>query len=84
MKKFFIIDGNSYIYRAYHAIRGLKNRDGFPTNAVYGFITMLMKIFQEKPDYVVVVFDAAKKTFRNEIFPEYKANRAPMPDDVVV
>ncbi len=84
MKKFFIIDGNSYIYRAYHAIRGLKNRDGFPTNAVYGFISMLMKIFQEKPDYIVVVFDAAKKTFRNDIYPEYKANRPPMPDDLVV
>jgi len=84
MEKIFIIDGNSYIYRAFHAIRGLKNRDGFPTNAIYGFTTMLIKIIQEQPDFVFVVFDAGKTTFRNQIFDQYKAHRPPMPDDLVV
>ncbi len=84
MKKLFIIDGNSYIYRAYHAIRGLKNKEGFPTNAIYGFTTMLLKIMEENPDYIIVVFDKGKKTFRNEIYPDYKATRPPMPDDLIV
>jgi len=83
-KKFFIIDGNSYIHRAYHAIRGLKNSDGFPTNAVYGFTNMLMKIMEESPEYIAVVFDAAKKSFRNNIYPEYKANRPPMDEELAV
>ncbi len=84
MKKIYIIDGNSYIHRAYHALKPLTTRDGFPTHAIYGFTKMLLKILEDKPDYIVVVFDAAKKTFRNEIFPEYKANRPPMDDSLVV
>jgi DNA polymerase-1 len=84
MKRLFIIDGNSYIYRAYHAIRGLKNSEGFPTNAIYGFTNMLVKIMQESPDYIAVIFDKGKKTFRNEIYSEYKATRPPMPDELVM
>ncbi len=83
MKKFFIIDGNSYIHRAYHALTPLSTRDGFPTHAIFGFTKMLLKILEENPQYVVVVFDVAKKTFRNEIYKDYKANRPPMDDDLV-
>ncbi len=79
----YLIDGSSYIYRAYYAIRHLSSPRGFPTNALYGFTQMLLKVLKEKsPDHVAVVFDAGKKTFRNDIYPEYKANRASMPDDL--
>ena len=84
MKKFYIIDGNSYIHRAYHALKPLSTRDGFPTHAIYGFTKMLLKILENNPDYIAVVFDVAKKSFRNDIFPEYKANRPPMDDSLVV
>ena len=84
MKKIFVIDGNSYIHRAYHALKRLSTRDGFPTHAIYGFTKMLLKILEEKPEYVAVVFDVAKKSFRNEIYPEYKSNRPPMEDSLVV
>ena len=80
----YLIDGSSYIYRAYYAIRHLSSPRGFPTNALYGFTQMLIKVLKEKkPDHVAVVFDAGRKTFRNEIYPDYKANRASMPDDLV-
>ncbi|HTP63872.1 MAG TPA: DNA polymerase I [Geobacteraceae bacterium] len=80
----YLIDGSSYIYRAYYAIRHLSSPRGFPTNAIFGFTQMLLKVLKEKsPDHVAVVFDAGKKTFRNDIYPEYKANRASMPDDLV-
>jgi len=79
----YLIDGSSYIYRAYFAIRHLSSPSGFPTNALYGFTQMLLKVLKDrKPDHVVVVFDAGRVTFRNEIYPEYKANRAAMPDDL--
>ncbi len=80
-KTFFIIDGSSYIYRAFYAIRELSNAAGLPTNAVYGFTKMLLKIIKEKsPDYLAIAFDAKGDTFRNEMYAEYKANRPPMPD----
>ena len=82
--KVYIIDGNSYIHRAYHALKPLSTRDGFPTHAIYGFTKMLLKILEEKPECIAVVFDVAKKSFRNDIFPEYKANRPPMDDSLVV
>ena len=83
-KRLYLIDGSSYIYRAYFAIRHLSNRKGFSTNAVYGFTNMLLKVIREEaPDHVAVVFDAKGPTFRKEIYPEYKANRAAMPDDLV-
>ncbi|HEX8959990.1 MAG TPA: DNA polymerase I [Geobacteraceae bacterium] len=80
----YLIDGSSYIYRAYFAIRHLSSPTGFPTNALYGFTQMLLKVLKERrPDHVAVVFDAGRKTFRNEIYPAYKANRLAMPDDLV-
>jgi DNA polymerase-1 len=83
-KRLFLIDGSSYIYRAYFAIRHLSNSKGLATNAVYGFVNMLLKVAREQqPDHLAVVFDARGPTFRKELFPEYKANRAHMPEDLV-
>src|SRR5512137_688291 len=80
----YLIDGSSYIYRAYFAIRHLSSPSGFPTNALYGFTQMLLKVLKDRqPDHVAVVFDVGRVTFRTEIYPEYKANRAAMPDDLV-
>jgi DNA polymerase-1 len=80
----YLLDGSSYIYRAYFAIRHLSSPTGFPTNALYGFTQMLLKVMKDHaPAHVAVVFDAGKVTFRHEIFPSYKANRAAMPDDLV-
>ncbi len=83
-KRLYLIDGNSYIYRAFHAIRNLSNSRGFPTNAIYGFATMLLKIVrEEKPDYLAVVFDTKGPTTRHEYYPQYKATRPPMPEGMV-
>lgn len=80
-KQFFIIDGSSYVYRAFYAIRELSNSAGLPTNATYGFTKMLLKIINEKkPDYLAIAFDAKGDTFRNELYKDYKAHRPPMPD----
>ena len=84
-KTLFLIDGSSYIYRAYHAVRDLSTKEGFPTNAIYGFTNMLLKVLREQePDYVAMVLDSPGPTHRHEIFPDYKANRPPMPDDLRV
>ncbi|MFH1228565.1 MAG: DNA polymerase I [Planctomycetota bacterium] len=81
--KFYLIDGSSYIYRAFYAIRGLSNSKGMPTNAIYGFITMLLKIVRDvQPDYLAIAFDARGPTFREEMYKEYKANRPEMPDEL--
>jgi DNA polymerase-1 len=83
-ERLYLIDGNSYIYRAFHAIRHLSNSKGFPTNAVYGFTTMLLKIVrEEKPDYLAVAFDSKGPTTRHAYFPAYKATRPPMPEGLV-
>jgi DNA polymerase-1 len=82
--RLFLIDGNSQMYRAYHAIRELTGPDGRSTNAVYGFITMLRKLINDQqPELLVATFDLKGPTFRNELSAEYKANRRPMPDDLV-
>jgi len=79
----YLIDGSSYIYRAYYAIRHLSSPQGHPTNAIYGFIQMLLKLLKDhQPKHLAVVFDAGRVTFRTEIYPDYKANRAAMPDDL--
>ncbi|MCP4234773.1 MAG: DNA polymerase I, partial [Aestuariibacter sp.] len=81
-KKLVLVDGSSYLFRAYHAIRNLSH-NGFPTNAMYGVLNMLQKLVKdEQPDNIAVVFDAKGKTFRNDIYAEYKAHRPPMPDDL--
>ena len=80
----FLIDGNNQMYRAYHAIRGLTGPDGKSTNAVYGFVTMLRKLIADhEPSYVAAAFDLAGPTFRSALQADYKANRSPMPADLV-
>jgi DNA polymerase-1 len=80
----YLIDGSAYIYRAYHAIRPLTNTSGLPTHAVYGFTTILRRILREKkPECLAVAFDTRGPVFRHRMYPEYKANRPPMPDDLV-
>ena len=79
-----LIDGSNYIYRAYFAIRHLSNSQGMATNAIYGFTNMLLKVMRDlQPDHLAVVFDSRGPTFRKDIFPDYKANRASMPEDLV-
>jgi DNA polymerase-1 len=81
---FYIIDGNSYIYRAFYAIRGLSTSSGLPTNAVFGFANMLMKVIKEKsPDMLAIAFDPKGPTRRHGEFKEYKAHRPPMPRDLI-
>ena len=84
-KSLYIIDGSSYIFRAYFGIRQfLSTSKGFPTNALYGFINMLQKVVKdEKPDFLCVAFDSKEKTFRHDIYPDYKANRDAPPEDLV-
>lgn len=83
-KSLYLIDGSSYIFRAYFGIRQfLSTSKGFPTNALYGFINMLQKVVKdEKPDYLAVAFDSKEKTFRHEMYAEYKANREAPPEDL--
>jgi len=78
-----LVDGSSYLYRAFHALPPLTNSRGEPTGAVYGVANMLRKLLKDyAPEHVVVVFDAKGKTFRDEMYAEYKANRPPMPDEL--
>jgi len=84
-KTVYLIDGTAYIYRAYHAIRGLADSEGFPTNAIFGYTKMLLKLIETKaPEYIAMFFDAKGPTFRHEMYKDYKANRPPRPDDLVV
>ena len=84
-KKLYLIDGNSAVYRSYYAIRHLSNTKGFPTNAIFGFISMLRKFMQkEKPHYLGIAFDVKGPTVRHKAFKDYKAQRKPMPEDLVV
>jgi DNA polymerase-1 len=78
-----LVDGSSYLYRAFHAIPPLSTKAGEPTNAVLGVVNMLYKLLdEEKPERMAVVFDAPGKTFRDDLYAEYKADRAPMPDEL--
>jgi len=78
-----LVDGSSYLYRAFHAMPSLTNSRGEPTGAVYGVINMLRKLLKEyRPKHIAVVFDAKGKTFRDELYPEYKAQRPPMPKEL--
>ena len=82
MKKLVLIDGSSYLYRAFHALPPLTAPDGSPTGALFGVVNMLRSTLKEKPDFAAFVVDASGPTFRDEMFPEYKAQRPPMPDDL--
>ena len=89
---FYLIDGSGYIFRAYYALPPLSRKsDGLPTGAVSGFTSMLFKLLEdaraddseEKPTHFAVIFDSARKNFRNEIYKDYKANRSDAPDDLI-
>lgn len=85
MKKLLILDSNSIINRAFYGIRALNAPDGTPTNAVYGFLNILMKLINEnKPDYILAAFDLKAPTFRHKLYTEYKANRTGMPEELAV
>src|SRR5690625_1443288 len=82
-KTLLLVDGSSYLYRAYHAMPNLRNATGEPTNALYGVISMLRRLQQDyKADYAACIFDAKGKTFRDELYPDYKGDRPAMPDDL--
>ncbi len=83
VEQLYLIDGSSYIYRAYHTLGSLSNSQGFPTGAVFGFTNMLMRTLRERePAFICVVFDAPGPTFRHDRYADYKANRPPMPEDL--
>jgi DNA polymerase I len=83
MKTLLLVDGSSYLYRAFHAMPDLRNQQNEPTGAIQGVLNMLRRLHKDYPaDYSACVFDAKGKTFRDDIYPEYKANRASMPDDL--
>ncbi len=81
----YLVDGSGYLFRAYHAIRHLSNSKGTPTNAVFGVTRMLLKLLREEgPTHIAVVMDPGGKNFRHEMYPEYKANRPPAPEDLKI
>lgn len=82
MPKLILIDGSSYLYRAFHALPPLTNAHGEPTGALFGVVNMLRATLKAKPEYLAFVSDASGPTFRNELYDQYKANRPPMPDDL--
>ncbi|MFU8787377.1 MAG: DNA polymerase I [Methylobacter sp.] len=85
LKRLILVDGSSFLFRAYHAVPPLTNAKGEPTNAIYGVSNMLRKLIADyHSDYITVVFDAPGKTFRNALYDQYKAHRPPMPDDLRV
>ncbi len=80
----FLIDGSGFLFRAFHALPPMTRPDGTPVNAVYGFTSMIMKLVDETDaDHIAVIFDAGRRTFRNDIYPDYKANRPPPPDELI-
>src|ERR1700728_1734210 len=82
-RKLILVDGSGYLYRAFHALPPLSNSKGEPTGAVLGVLNMLNKMIKEEaPDRIAVVFDAPGRTFRDDLFDQYKAHRTPMPDDL--
>src|SRR5262245_35879688 len=83
-KPIILVDGSSYLYRAFHAMPSLATSNGFLTGAVYGVINMLRRLLNEyDPEYMAVVFDAKGKTFRDDLYEKYKANRAAMPNELI-
>ncbi len=84
MKHVFLIDGSGFIFRAYHALPPMTRPDGTPIGAVYGFTAMLLKLLADtQADHIAVIFDRARKTFRSDIYPDYKAHRPPPPEDLI-
>ena len=84
MKNLFLVDGSGFIFRAFYALPPLTNPKGVPINAVYGYCNMILNIYTKfKPDQIIVVFDTKRKTFRNEIYKEYKSNRSEPPEELI-
>src|SRR5208282_4681780 len=84
-KQLILVDGSGYIFRAFFALPQMNTSRGLPTNAVYGFIRMILKLLKDaRPSHIAIVFDSPKKTFRDDLFADYKANRAEAPNDLVV
>ena len=84
MQHVFLVDGSGFIFRAFHALPPMTRPDGTPVNAVYGFCTMLMRLLEDTDaDRIAVIFDTSRKTFRSDIYPEYKAHRPPPPEELV-
>ena len=84
MQHVFLVDGSGFIFRAFHALPPMTRADGTPVNAVYGFCSMLMKLLEDTDaDHIAVIFDTSRKTFRSDIYPEYKAHRPPPPEELV-
>src|ERR1044071_4616335 len=82
-RKLVLVDGSGYLYRAFHALPPLVSSRGEPTGAVLGVLNMIQKLLKEEsPDFIAIVFDAPGRTFRDELFDAYKAQRTPMPDDL--
>ncbi|MDH5410843.1 MAG: DNA polymerase I, partial [Alphaproteobacteria bacterium] len=83
-KHVYLVDGSGFIFRAFHGLPPMTRPDGTPVNAVYGFVTMLMKLLSETDaDHIAIIFDAKRVNFRNDIYPEYKAHRPPAPDELI-
>ncbi|MBI5154604.1 DNA polymerase I [Candidatus Poribacteria bacterium] len=83
--KLYLLDGHSHLYKAYHAVSGLSNSSGEPTGAVFGFLQIFQRIRRDyQPEHIAVVFDPPGPSFRGDLFPEYKANRPPQPEDLTV
>jgi DNA polymerase-1 len=81
LKEIYLIDGSAFIYRAFHAVAPLTNASGFQTNAVFGFVSMVNRLLRERqPSHIAVAFDTRGKVFRHQMYPDYKANRPPMPE----
>ena len=85
-KKYILVDGSGYIFRAFYALPPISRSDNLPVGAVYGFCSMLLKLLNERHnpnEIIAVIFDKARRNFRNEIYPEYKANRAETPAELI-
>src|ERR1700730_2542349 len=81
----YLVDGSGYIFRAFFALPHLNNSRGTPTNATYGFIRMLLKLLKDaRPTHIAIVFDSPKRTFRDDLFEDYKKNRSEAPNDLIV
>src|SRR5579864_5125580 len=85
IRHLYLVDGSGYLFRAFHALPPMNRPDGTPINAVYGFCRMLAADLLDKPevDHVAVILDAGSKTFRNEVYDKYKANRPDLPEDLI-
>ena len=83
-KHLYLVDGSGFIFRAYHAMPPLSTSTGIPVNAVAGFVQMLQRLLDDTDaSHVAVILDAARRTFRNDLYPEYKAHRPPAPEDLI-